>query len=706
MLNIIPKNCRLKQLAGVFSYSIFLLNPISAIAAAINPAKNSDKPVLEQVTVTADFRNQTALNSAASITIVGQEKIANRAAQHFEEIIPAIPNFSFAGGTNRARFFQIRGIGERSQFIQPLNTSVGVLIDNVDFSGAASVATLFDVQQVEVLRGPQGTRYGANALAGLLHIKTNEPSDTFATKISADLGQYGHRSLGLMATGPLSDAVAFRIALQQHNSDGYYANAHLARDDTNERDESIVRAKLRIQPSVNWQIDTSLSLVNVDNGYDAFTLDNSRTTLSDQPGRDVQDSLAFSIDSRWLLENVEVQLIAALGRSDTEYSYDEDWTFTGFHPIGYTSFDQYLRDKDTDSLELRVISQEPIMLLDIETDWIIGLYALSTNVDLQRVYTFQAADFFSTNDSTNSAIFFQLDSHITDDVELSTGLRVERRSSQYNDSENVSFDPTETLWGGRLSLKYLLDENTMTYVSLSRGYKAGGFNTDGDLDASLREFGSEYLWEIELGVKANLLDNKLQVRAAMFRDDRRDQQENSSFTELRANGNTEFVPYYTNAAEGTNQGIEIETIWQLSESVEAFANLGLLDAKFDQFINEIGENLSNRDQAHAPNYTYSTGLNFSRNQWQANLSLEGRDNFYFSVSHQEKSDTMSLVNASLAYNHENWQLRLWARNLTDEDYSIRGFGSFGNDPRDGYTTRPFVQFGEPRIIGVTGSYQL
>jgi iron complex outermembrane receptor protein len=291
-------------------------------------------------------------------------------------------------------------------------------------------------------------------------------------------------------------------------------------------------------------------------------------------------------------------------------------------------------------------------------------------------------------------------------VELSTGLRVERRSSQYNDSENVSFDPTETLWGGRLSLKYLLDANTMTYISLSRGYKAGGFNTDGDLDASLREFGSEYLWEIELGVKANLLDNKLQVRAAMFRDDRRDQQENSSFTELRTDGSTDFVPYYTNAAEGTNQGIEIETIWQLSESVEAFANLGLLDAKFDQFINEIGENLSNRDQAHAPNYTYSTGLNFSRNQWQANLSLEGRDNFYFSVSHQEKSDTMSLVNASLAYNHENWQLRLWARNLTDEDYSIRGFGSFGNDPRDGYTTRPFVQFGEPRIIGVTGSYQL
>ena len=142
MLNITLKNRRPIQLASAFSFCIFLLHPMSAISAANNSDSSADEPALEQVTVTADFRNQTALNSASSITVIGQDKIANRAAQHFEEIIPAIPNFSFAGGTNRARFFQIRGIGERSQFVQPLNTSVGVLIDEVDFSGAASVATL------------------------------------------------------------------------------------------------------------------------------------------------------------------------------------------------------------------------------------------------------------------------------------------------------------------------------------------------------------------------------------------------------------------------------------------------------------------------------------------------------------------------------------------------------------------------------------
>ena len=661
---------------------------------------------LEEVVVTADFRDQTNQGTAASITVLGEEKIANRAAQHFEALIPAIPNFSFAGGTNRARFFQIRGIGERSQFIQPLSTSVGVMIDNVDFSGAASIASLFDVQQVEVLRGPQGTRYGANALAGLLNIKTNEPANVFETALSGEFGQYGHQSVGLTTTGPISDTVAFRLALQQHKSDGFYTNAHLGTDNTNERNESIIRGKLRIQPNSSWQIDTSLSRVNIDNGYDAFTLDNTRTTLSDQPGRDLQDSTAFSLDSRWLLEHVEIQLIAALGRSDTEYSYDEDWTFTGFHPFGYTSFDQYTRNRDTNSLELRVISQAPAMLLGIETNWVLGLYTLTTDVDLQRNYTFQANDFFSSNDASNSALFFQFDSQLSEFLELSTGLRVERRSANYNDSENLSFSPTENMWGGRFALKYMFERNTMGYISLSRGYKAGGFNTDGSLDADLREFDSEYLWEIEAGVKTSLMDDTLQIRAAVFMDDRRDQQVKSSLVRMRANGSTEFIDYYGNAAEGTNQGLELETNWQATDSVNLFANLGILDATFDRYINENGENLNNRDQAHAPSYTYNLGFNTGWGNWHTSLSFEGRDDFFFSDRHSEKSDKMNLINASIAYKEEQWQIRLWGRNLTNKNYTIRGFGSFGNDPRDGYTTRPFVQFGEPRMIGITGDYQL
>ena len=118
---------------------------------------------LEEIIVTADFRDRKELSTPISITVMTEEIIKSRAAQHFEELVNAIPNVNYAAGSNRARFFQIRGIGERSQFVAPINPSVGFLVDNVDFSGAATIATMLDVEQVEVLRGPQGTRYGANA---------------------------------------------------------------------------------------------------------------------------------------------------------------------------------------------------------------------------------------------------------------------------------------------------------------------------------------------------------------------------------------------------------------------------------------------------------------------------------------------------------------------------------------------------------------
>ena len=142
-----------------------LLSLTQGLAAA---AENT----IEEIVVTADFRARSELELATSVTVMTEAAIKSRSAQHFEELVNVIPNVNYASGSNRARFFQIRGIGERSQFVAPINPSVGFLVDNVDFSGAATIATMMDVEQVEVLRGPQGTRYGANALAGLINVKT------------------------------------------------------------------------------------------------------------------------------------------------------------------------------------------------------------------------------------------------------------------------------------------------------------------------------------------------------------------------------------------------------------------------------------------------------------------------------------------------------------------------------------------------------
>ena len=243
---------------------------------------------LPEVVVTAQLRQSDELSVPSSMSVVSEQVIAARGAQHFEEVINTIPNVNFSSGSNRARYFQIRGIGERSQFVSPLNASVGFLIDGVDFSGVGSIATMLDVDQVEVLRGPQGTIYGANALAGLVNVKTKDAHDDFEAGINLTAGEYGHETLSAILNGALTDKINARVAVERHESDGYYKNDFLGSDDNNARDELTIRSKFSVDITETWGLNLMLSHVDIDNGYDAFTLDNSRSTLSDEPGHDRQ----------------------------------------------------------------------------------------------------------------------------------------------------------------------------------------------------------------------------------------------------------------------------------------------------------------------------------------------------------------------------------------------------------------------------------
>ena len=108
--------------------------------------------------------------------MLGAEQVEQLAVQHFEELVSVVPNLNWSGDGHRARYFQIRGVGELEQYEGAPNPSVGFLIDDIDFSGIGTIATLYDIERVEVLRGPQGSRYGANALAGLIYVQSTEPT--------------------------------------------------------------------------------------------------------------------------------------------------------------------------------------------------------------------------------------------------------------------------------------------------------------------------------------------------------------------------------------------------------------------------------------------------------------------------------------------------------------------------------------------------
>jgi iron complex outermembrane receptor protein len=680
-----------------------------------------DNNATEIITVTSDFRQQNLLKTASALSVLTDIEIKQRNAQHLEELIAVSPNVNFASGSQRARYYQIRGIGERSQFKEPINPSVGMIIDGVDFTGIGSIASLFDVEQTEIFRGPQGTLFGANALAGMINIITKAPTDDFEGAIRLDAGNYNSVGLGLALSGPATDTVNYRLAANKYQSDGFIENTYLKKTDTNNRDETSLRGKLSIQASDDLTIDLSAFYFNFDNGYDAFSLDTSsqgkRETLSDQPGFDRQKTSAFAATLTYQgFDSFTLVTLLSSAESDLAYGYDEDWAYVGisapenienqdFAYWEYSSTDYYFRDKSTQTIEFRALSNSSSKLFNDSTDWVAGLYFRNDDEDLQRQYTYLDSDFTSTFDTQSIALYGQLDTTLSQQWSLTTGIRVEQRSAEYINSDGFNESLDDTMVGGKLVLSYQQNDDSFWYGSINRGYKAGGANTNGSLSDELRTFEPEYLVNYELGYKASLLNNSAFVRTAVFYMDREDMQVNSSKTLVRDDGSAEFISYLGNAATGSNRGIEVEASWQINELFELYGALGLLDSEFNNFINANGDSLSGREQAHAPNYQFNVGLNYQPNEhWLVNVSADGKDGFYFSDSHNEKSKSVALLNASLSYLNDDYQVKVWARNLTDKDYASRGF-YFGNDPRDGYAPKQYTQLAEPLVFGVTLDYQ-
>jgi outer membrane receptor protein involved in Fe transport len=472
-------------------------------------------------------------------------------------------------------------------------------------------------------------------------------------------------------------------------------NDFLGRDNTQNQDELTFRSKFKLFATEDLTFDFTYMHLDIDNGYDAFTLDNSRNSQANNPGEDKQRTNAVGVKANWQASDaVIIQSEATYLDSDIVYSYDADWIADNFA-------ERFDRERDNYSFELRALSDEAGRIFGDTTDWTIGLFHL--NQDEQFLYTsdFIAAPLGGDYDTKNTAIYGQLDTHFTNRLTLVTGLRIERFKADYGDNAGINVDTNDTMIGGKIGLNFQANKDQLLYTSLSRGYKSGGVNNDGNLAPNQREFDTEYNISLEAGVKSNWMNDRLKTTLAFFFTNRRDAQIKNSVP----NGPGTFLDFTGNASNATHKGAEASLDWFVTDKIRLLGSLGLLDAEFDNHSVQ-GVSFNGRQVAHAPDYTYSLGAEFYPTAaWTIRANVEGKDKFYFSDSHNQQSTRYDIVNASADYRHnKNWKVSIWARNLFDKDYTTRGF-FFANNPANGYSiSEKYTQFAEPRVAGMTVSY--
>lgn len=686
---------------------------------------------LEEIIVTANFRDTTLMETVGSVSVVPESTINERAAQHLQDILNAVPNVTWAAGASRGRFVQIRGVGDLEQYYDPkYYPAVGIMLDELELGDTANAGMLFDIEQVEVLRGPQGTRFGASGHAGMIFLRSNAPTDTFEGELSGGAGNYDSYNAGLVLSGPLNEQLKGRLAIQQNNSDGYIHNNRLNTDDSNNFDEFTSRGQLRWNPSDNAQYDFTASYFDADNGYDTWSLDNDRTTYSDQPGKDKQEIAAVTTAGNWLLNNA-LSLEASISYLDADLhqSYDSDWVSDAF-------CERYLCSSGTDTA-MEVFDRKRDRLVgDVRVlgggtsaaqgsaSYVIGLYANSGSENFDYHHpSLWYGDFSSSSDydTDRYAVYGEYEYAVSEVLTLIAGVRLERFEDDYSDSNNFSSNINDDLWGGEISARYTLNDNTMVYATVARSAKPGGVNTtasanqpfmspifqaftDGKLD-----FDDETLISKEIGLHTEQFNQRLAVNLALFHANRDHAQlENWMWDD----GAGLWIGYLDSTSDSTSYGAELETTFLVNTYVELFANLGWLHTEVDsieafdldlfQFVDK-----EDRDQAKSPAYQYNVGTRLSfTDRWSGRLEIEGQDESYYGYYHDGKLGDYNLLNASVQWQSDAISITLWGRNLSDEDYAVHGL-YFGADPRDDFgawQNQTYEQLGEPRTYGVEMRY--
>jgi iron complex outermembrane receptor protein len=696
--------------------------------------EGSEATTLDAIEVTARRRTESIQDVPVAVSAFSEDALRDLQASSIDGLQGAVPNLNIVqgrGSSNSVNVF-IRGIGQPDA-LQTFDPGVGMYVDDVYYSRInGALFSLFDVQQVEVLRGPQGTLYGKNSTGGAIKIATRNPFDDSGGSVELTGGNFGRGEGRFYASGKFSETVAGSIAAGWIGNDGYVTDPATGRD-YNGQDTRAVRAKLAFEPSENFTAtlaldytrqDNALTLgqpvatlyaVNLAGGINVLRLPTAgeydfrtRTSFSPDKGqemthRGVSLAMAWDINEQWQLKS-----ISAWRKLKTASFIDIDASEFELGDV-FVGIDQKQWSQE---LQLQYDNGDNL-------NAIFGLYTMREDVPShQEAYADDFLRFGATpisflrtidDDLENRSVaaFAHFSWEFSPSWTLSAGVRHTKDSKDYfrststfsnilgnaNPALAFSISDSWSAWTPSVSLQKAFSDNVMGYVSANRGFKSGGFNGRANSATEISAFEPEFVWTWEAGLKLQSDDRRLSGRIAAFHSKYEDFQARVSEVQNPGAPIPTFAFPVLNAAKLSIDGIEFEGVARIGDATVLSAQFGWLDARYDEFVDPriaVNPALANL-HAHvpfSPEFTARVAL-------QQGFSLANGSTLTFGGDASYRSETwLSVDNApglrQGAYtlfglygvwdsSDLKWQARVGVRNLTDETYKTDGqeFSSIG-----------------------------
>lgn len=618
-------------------------------ASAQEQAAADDQLQLEEVIVTAQRREQSLQDVPVSVTAFSSETITNNMFQGVDDYFARVPNVSFIStGSRDRKDLSIRGIASH---VDGDASTFGFYIDEFNVASGTVNPAIMDVERIEVLRGPQGTYFGKNAVGGAINITTKKPTNEFDAEAMVGYSRFDTRDLeGTLNVPLVSDRLAMRANVKWRESEGNIRNINPI-GGGNDSTYKNGRLALRYTPSDRLTIDLTGSYTDEEVGMRegiptgalsdfgrAIFHGGDPNAVADPDGVGfyphnvdrVNFGRAQSVGSEFYYLTGRVQydfdsltLVSVTGYIDTKSYLDGD--IDGGSADAFYETNPLYSDSASQEFRLQTSGEQLV-------DWTIGAYVgRDRNRYDQHTYAgggnpfglpegFEVTASLGGGRSESVALFGEATWHVTQQLGLTTGVRytnedveIEQELQSSGASNNVVKDKASfSDVSPRFSLTYEFSDRVTTYATVSKGFKSGGVQIGPQLNDAT--YDPETLWNYEVGTKLQLLDNRLRLNLAGFYMKWDDLQTDFAFGIVDEDNNVSFITGIENAAAARSYGVEFDLNALVTSNFRVNAGFGYLNAKFEDFPNAFIEgqqyDLSGYRLPNAPELTASADAEY------------------------------------------------------------------------------------------------